>query len=131
LCGLFAARSNSLCDGSDKENKKLLAQMVNSGTLVKLNPKLRPNSFVARSPPSDGTSVLYWSLAHVLAVARVEEQTFICSEHKDDAGFTNNWKEPEQIVAIMHSLFEGCMRGRTMYVVPFVMGPLASPFSQV
>lgn len=106
-----------LCDGSEKENKKLLAQMVHAGTLVRVNHKLRPNSYVARSAASD--------------VARVEEQTFICSENKEDAGFTNNWKEPEQIVQTMKGLFEGCMRGRTMYVVPFVMGPLDSPFAQI
>lgn len=106
-----------LCDGSEAENKQMLEQMVHTGTLIKLNSKLRPNSFLARSPPSD--------------VARVEEQTFICSENEDDAGFTNNWKDPESTTTHMNSLFDACMRGRTMYVIPFVMGPVNSPFSVI
>eukprot|EP01006_Ploeotia_vitrea_P048098 TRINITY_DN67197_c3_g11_i2.p1 TRINITY_DN67197_c3_g11~~TRINITY_DN67197_c3_g11_i2.p1 ORF type:complete len:592 (+),score=328.84 TRINITY_DN67197_c3_g11_i2:399-2174(+) len=106
-----------LCDGSDQENEMLLTQMVHSGTIIPVNKDIRPNSYVARSPLSD--------------VARVEERTFICTENEEDAGFTNNWKEPEATQQQMTELFTDCMRGRTMYVVPFSMGPIGSEFSRI
>ncbi len=117
LAKLLEPDAIQFCDGSETEETKLIEKMIASGTLRKLNPEKRPNSYLATSDPKD--------------VARVEDRTFVCTEKEVDAGPNNNWMSPEAMREKLRPMFRGAMRGRTMYIIPFSMGPLNSPLSKI
>ena len=117
VAALTRPKHISLCDGSEAENQRLIEEMLATGTLSELNQQKYPGCFLHRSDPSD--------------VARTEHLTFICSPHKEDAGPTNNWMDPREAKARVGALYKGCMQGRTLYVIPYLMGPAGSPFGKI
>jgi len=117
IAQLCSPRSIHLCNGSQEEHDALASEMIANGTFIRLNPKLRENSYLCRSNPAD--------------VARTEDRTFICSRSQSEAGPTNNWRAPDEMKKTLADVFRDCMRGRTMYVIPFSMGPIGSPISHI